>query len=124
MLELSKKMWLIVIIAIVFGLLGGVVGKVTSKDVYKSEVAFIVNTLSENEAVENCQVPLVLSESKNGFSYQDFQSGSDLQIVDADDNILPFEIECWDPSGKSIVWVKVPNFSKDTKLKLRKKNAH
>ena len=51
LLELSKKMWLIVIIAVVFGLLGGIVGKVTSKDVYTSEVAFIVNTLSENEIV-------------------------------------------------------------------------
>ena len=68
LLELSKKMWLIVIIAIVFGLLGGVVGKVTSKDVYKSEVAFIVNTLSENEAVENSAVTAQINIT-NTFKY-------------------------------------------------------
>lgn len=68
LLELSKKMWLIVIIAIVFGLLGGIVGKVTSQDLYKSEVAFIVNTLSENEAVENSAVTAQINIT-NTFKY-------------------------------------------------------
>ena len=68
LLELSKKMWLIVIIAIVFGVLGGVAGKVTSKDVYKSEVAFIVNTLAENEAVENSAVTAQINIT-NTFKY-------------------------------------------------------
>ncbi len=68
LLELSKKMWLIVIIAVVFGLLGGVIGKVTSKDVYTSEVAFIVNTLSENEIVENSAVTAQINIT-NTFKY-------------------------------------------------------
>ncbi len=68
LLELSKKMWLIVIIAIVFGLLGGIVGKVTSQDLYKSEVAFIVNTLAENEAVENSAVTAQINIT-NTFKY-------------------------------------------------------
>lgn len=66
--ELSKKIWLILIIAIVFGLLGGIVGEVTSKDIYKSEVAFIVNTLSENEAVENSAVTAQINIT-NTFKY-------------------------------------------------------
>lgn len=68
LLELSKKIWLIVIIAVVFGLLGGIVGKVTSKDVYTSEVAFIVNTLSENEIVENSAVTAQINIT-NTFKY-------------------------------------------------------
>lgn len=68
LLELSKKIWLIVIIAVVFGLLGGVVGKLTSKDVYKSEVSFIVNTLSENEVVENSAVSAQINIT-NTFEY-------------------------------------------------------
>lgn len=68
LLELSKKMWLIVIIAVVFGLLGGIVGKVTSKDVYKSEVAFIVNTLAENETAESSAVNAQINIT-NTFKY-------------------------------------------------------
>ena len=68
LIELSKKIWLIAIIAIVFGLLGGIVGKVTSKDVYTSEVAFIVNTLSENEIVENSAVTAQINIT-NTFKY-------------------------------------------------------
>ncbi len=68
LLELSKKIWLIAIIAVVFGLLGGIVGKVTSKDIYTSEVAFIVNTLSENEIVENSAVTAQINIT-NTFKY-------------------------------------------------------
>lgn len=68
LLELSKKIWLIAIIAVVFGLLGGVVGKVTSQDVYKSEVAFIVNTLAENESVESSAVTAQINIT-NTFKY-------------------------------------------------------
>ena len=68
LLELSKKIWLIAIIAVVFGLLGGVAGKVTSQDVYKSEVAFIVNTLAENESVESSAVTAQINIT-NTFKY-------------------------------------------------------
>ena len=68
LLELSKKMWLIVIIAIVCGLLGGIVGKVTSKETYTSDISFIVNTLSENEAAENSAVSAQINIT-NTFKY-------------------------------------------------------
>lgn len=90
LLELSKKIWLIVIIAIVFGLLGGIVGKVTSKDVYKSEVAFIVNTLSENEAVENSAVTAQINIT-NTFKY--ILSGRVLkEAVKEKCNGIPYEV--------------------------------
>lgn len=34
--------------------------------------------------------------------------GADLRIVDADGTLLPYEIETWNPSGNSRVWVRVP----------------
>lgn len=68
LLELSKKMWLIVIIALICGLLGGIVARVTSKDVYTSEVSFIVNTLAENESVENSAVSAQINIT-NTFKY-------------------------------------------------------
>lgn len=68
LLELSKKWWLIVIIALLCGLFGGIVAKVTSKDIYTSEVSFIVNTLAENEAVENSAVSAQINIT-NTFKY-------------------------------------------------------
>ena len=68
LLELSKKWWLIVIIALLCGLFGGIVAKVTNKDIYTSEVSFIVNTLAENEAVENSAVSAQINIT-NTFKY-------------------------------------------------------
>lgn len=68
LLELSKKWWLILIIAIICGLGGGIVARVTNKDVYTSRVAFIVNTLTENEVVESSAVSAQINIT-NTFKY-------------------------------------------------------
>lgn len=46
-----------------------------------------------------------------GFSYSQFVSpgsGADLRFTSADGQELPFEIDQWNPSGESEVWVQVP----------------
>lgn len=68
LVELSKKLWILVAIAVVCGLLGGVVGKITSKETYISEISFIVNTLAENETVENSAVSAQINIT-NTFKY-------------------------------------------------------
>jgi len=35
-------------------------------------------------------------------------SGEDLRFVDTDGTVLPHEIEVWDKSGESVIWVKSP----------------
>jgi hypothetical protein len=35
-------------------------------------------------------------------------NGSDLRFFDVDDAPLPHEVERWDPAGRSLLWVKVP----------------
>ncbi len=60
-----------------------------------------------------------LSPSIDGFSYADFAnqaSGADLAFVDSDGNLLPHEIDTWDASGESLVWVKVPTLQRGTRL--------
>ena len=70
-----------------------------------------------NAAQTDLQVPVALEEGVNGFTYADAATnGADLCVTDAGGTQLPIEIENWNPSGKSIVWVKVPSFSKDTAL--------
>ena len=63
--------------------------------------------------VADFPAPMTLRAGENGFSYDGFAAadGSDLRVKDAEGNLLPHEIERWDPSGYSIVWVKLPSIS-------------
>ena len=63
--------------------------------------------------VADFPAPMTLRAGENGFSYDGFAAadGSDLRVKDAEGNLLPHEIERWDPSGYSIVWVKLPAIS-------------
>ena len=57
--------------------------------------------------------------SPSGFSYDQLRSmstGADLAFVDVDGNGLPFEIDTWDPSGTSLVWVKLPSMQNGTEF--------
>ena len=40
--------------------------------------------------------------------------GGDLRFSDASGALLSSEIECWNPGGESLVWVKVPSLNADT----------
>ena len=48
-----------------------------------------------------------LSTAINGFSYSDFQlaNGGDLRFADSTGKLLPHEVDTWNPSGVSTVWV-------------------
>ena len=50
------------------------------------------------------------ADSPAGFDYADVTNG-DIRFADANGNSLPFEIEKWDSSGESHVWVSVPSLS-------------
>ena len=52
-----------------------------------------------------------LSAARNKFAYAKCAAnGADLRFADADGNLLSHEIDTWDPTGESLVWVKVPSF--------------
>ena len=57
--------------------------------------------------------------SPEGFAYDQLQSsatGADLAFVDMDGGGLPFEIDTWDPSGESLVWVRLPSMENGTRF--------
>ena len=59
------------------------------------------------------------ANSPVGFSYADFQNpatGADLCFVDMAGNGLPFEIDTWDASGESLVWVRLPTMTNGTEF--------
>lgn len=72
---------------------------------------------SGSSTLTNFPVLVKLAEAdNNGFHYSDFKgtAGSDLRFADADDNELPFEIDTWNPSGTSLVWVAVSGLKTNT----------
>ena len=55
-----------------------------------------------------------LSATRNKFDYSKCQAnGADLRFSDAEGNLLSHEIDTWNTTGESLVWVKVPSFNAD-----------
>lgn len=75
--------------------------------------------------LENFPVLVRISESRiEGFSYGQVSSKDDLSFTDLDGNLLPYEVDTWNPEGESCVWVCVPKLSgKTTKLLMRWRHA-
>ena len=52
------------------------------------------------------------ANSPTGFDYNDCAAdGSDIRFADAYGNLIPHEIDTWNTSGESLVWVSVPSVS-------------
>ena len=77
---------------------------------YRSTIQF--SGYNKGETLNNFPVLVVLSTANiSGFDYSQFLSGSnaDLRFTDSTGLIdLNYEVEKWDSSGNSYVWVKVP----------------
>ena len=73
----------------------------------------------DGATIENMPVLLRLSEENIlGFSHSDVVNKS-FKITDKDQNLLSYEIDTWNESGESTIWVKVPNFSSGQILDVR-----
>ena len=75
------------------------------------------------EVQTNFPVLVRISEAGiSGFHYSDFYAdGSDLSLVDigfvdAEGNGLAYDIDTWNPSGESLVWVKLPRMTDGTEF--------
>ena len=61
----------------------------------------------------------IADNSPSGFSYDGLQSkstGADIAFVDMNGNGLPFEIDTWNPSGTSLIWVRLPSMTNGTEF--------
>ena len=90
--------------------------------------------LSANSALANFPVLVRLSADIRGFDYGDFEksalkpgetvpSALDILFVDQHGNRLSYEIQTWDTSGTSLVWVRVPSLTPDTCITCHYGNA-
>lgn len=77
---------------------------------FSKEVVLTICGLAEEDSVEGLPVPVRLSEaSLPGFHYSRAgKDGAGICFADADGIMLAHEVERWDPSGESVVWVRLP----------------
>lgn len=69
--------------------------------------------------LENFPVLVKLAKGQpDGFSYADCAVDS-FRFTDVDGNVLPHDVEAWDPEGTSLVWVSVPQLARTAAIFFR-----
>lgn len=83
--------------------------------IFAKKVTYTFAYEGATSGVSDVPVLVKLSEdSPVGFSYADCPDGSDIRFADADGSTIPHEIDTWDATGISLIWVKAPAVTKDT----------
>jgi len=72
---------------------------------YRRQLSF--DNSAQTEDLVDFPVLLRLEQGVN-FDYPTRADGADLRFIDGSSNILAHEIQRWDPTGVSLIWVKVP----------------
>ena len=87
---------------------------------FKWRSAFSFAGYTKSELLTNFPALVVIGPSViNGFAYEQFASanGWDLRFMSSDlTQTLNYEVEKWDPSGNSYVWVQVPALSSNASI--------
>lgn len=87
---------------------------------YKKMLPIQISGYTDSEILDNVPLLVRLSENIDGFTYNDLaypNTGADLFFVDkTGENILPHEIDTWNPNGESLIWVKIPEFKSGEKF--------
>ena len=85
----------------------------------KSVEITLSTALATTEITTGVPALVKLSASNiSGFDYADFTiaNGGDMMFVDANGNPLPHEVDTWNTSGESLVWVKLPSTAANTTI--------
>ncbi|MBR1920468.1 MAG: DUF2341 domain-containing protein [Kiritimatiellae bacterium] len=84
-------------------------------------VVFTVNGYDANRETLT-DFPVLVRISKTaiaGFDYDDLMfpsTGDDIAFLAADGTALAYDIDTWDPTGTSLVWVKLPSMAQGTQF--------
>ena len=98
-------------------------------DIDPNDYAFSFNVkfagYAGSTTLTNFPALIRLSEARNDFKYSacKLADGADTRFYDADGNLLPSEVDTWNPDGESLVWVCVPELNKDTVITVCYGNA-
>ena len=71
-----------------------------------------------SETLTDFPVLIKVSSALNDFDYSACKvaNGGDLRFAASDGTLLASEVDTWDTSGESLVWVKVPSLTAATKI--------
>ena len=58
----------------------------------------------------------ISSTAPTGFSYADCPTGGSIWFTDANGDAIPCDVDTWDTTGESLVWVSVPSLSSSAKI--------
>jgi hypothetical protein len=82
---------------------------------YTDSLAIVLSGYNRSETLHDFPVLVELGTNLPGFNYNHFaypSAGSDLRFTDASGTrVIPCEVDQWNPSGQSEVWVQVPALS-------------
>ena len=85
---------------------------------FAKSVAFACSGYTGSSTLTNFPIAVRLADgSPAGFRYADMSNssnGSELRFADNVGRSLPYEVECWDTNGVSLVWVRIPAVAKGT----------
>ena len=113
-----KKISLIISAAVCFAAFSAkAADSLTMADfVYTSKL--MVDGYTGSETLANFPVLVRISTSLDGFSYSRMRStkGGDLAFFAEDGTKLASEVDTWNTSGTSLVWVKLPSMTQGTKF--------
>ena len=88
--------------------------------VFAKSVAFTVSGYTGSSTLKDFPVAVRVADgSPAGFRYEamaDPSCGAELRFADGAGHSLPYEVECWNQGGESLVWVKIPSLAKGTKF--------
>ena len=112
-----KKLFTLAICALAIGFLQAAPLDVSG---FAKSIVITVPSTSIAQGISLADFPVLvrLSTAIDGFSYSDFQQqdGADLAFLDARGNVLAHEIDTWNTSGESLVWVKIRSFTRSTRI--------
>ena len=93
-------------------------GPVIDSGAFSSYLAFKASGYAGTEALEEFPVLVRLSEnSPEGFTYASCAAdGSDIRFADDDEHLIAHEIDTWNPSGESLIWVNIPKLTSSTQF--------
>ena len=80
---------------------------------YGAKLSFTASGYAGSTTLTNFPVLVRLSTAIQGFDYTKI-TASDIRFADANGTILAHDIERWDTTGTSLVWVSVPSLSGTT----------
>lgn len=91
----------------------------TSVDWTKYNYSFTVRFAGYAGNTTLTDFPVLVRVSEDRISFPIYAkckiaNGGDLRFSDASGALLASEVECWNPGGESLVWVKVPSLDADT----------